>query len=262
MIETEGLGRNVFNNIDACYYIGRDATPEPEPDAMNGVYALVYGPNKEIIDTGWSPMNAWNGLHSAAIRWFSNLSMDDPGLIVEYWKRDSEGNEVLARDPIELTWDTYNSDEYGDNCGVNLFSENYEYRIIVKSHPSLSENEWVAVDYIRIIILDYHQVMAGYVSGVEDDEGAVAIQVDWPEIYSITGDGTAFVTRTITYPVPLEVLGAFPTMSSRNFGYEVIPFLINEDDFTIRASRYNGANWSGTIEVVCDLKLLLIIKPL
>ena len=49
-MDTEGIARNIFNIIDASYYVGKDATILQKEDARTGEYAIVYGPNKEIME--------------------------------------------------------------------------------------------------------------------------------------------------------------------------------------------------------------------
>ena len=100
-MDTEGIARNIFNIIDASYYIGKDATILQKEDARTGEYAIVYGPNKEIMDTGWSVNNAWVGLHTLLLRWETNSSKADQ-VRVEYLWRDEEGNEGVHKVSAEF----------------------------------------------------------------------------------------------------------------------------------------------------------------
>lgn len=256
-MDTEGIARNIFNIIDASYYIGSDATPEPEPDARNGEYALAYGPNKEIVDTGWTMPNAYVGLHDLTIKWYSSgLNDGDYGLVIEYWKKDSEGNEVLAT-MFQTTWDGYISDEFGDSIGLIPFAENYQYRIIVKSHPSIPEDEFIAVDYIRVIDLHPYMVNAGYVYGVAGDEGSMALQRSWPEIYTVTGDGSTYhYDLTVNVPTFSGVVFAvpIPCVLGNSDYIAVVPSIASDySSFVIRVRHIKDIPWSGGVNVLCHL---------
>lgn len=241
---TEGIAKNIFNIIDACYYLGRDATREPEPDAKDGEYALVYGPDKEIMDTGWSEENAWIGPHTSTVRWFTNSIASQP-LVVEYHSRDTEGNEYSLKRTIPFMTDI--SDEFGNSAGTSFFFENYQYRIILKSNIDVAENEFVAVDTMRIIPTSVFSV-EGKVYGTPDGLPAMPkIRAGEVVCYTSGTAHTAIGTVTLEFPLP-EFF--FVTVSVRDDSI-FVPRIQSKsaDKFTVAVWRTDDANWSGGVLV-------------
>lgn len=262
-MNVEGIAKNIFNIIDASYYLGKDAQVTSNSDARGGQYAKVFGPNQIILDTGWSTMNAWVGLHDVTIRWFSDIAANDDGVVVEYWKMDTEGVESLALS-LNCAWNTYNSDEFGNAVGLRYFTENYQYRIIVKSAPNVLQNQFVAVDFLRILPIDNHLVYSPFIYGVTSDEGAAATQMNYPEIYTVTGDGSSsYYLKTVDFPTDFDVEFAVPvaTIYSSRL-HEVCIESITDTNFVLNVMHKNGTNWSGGVQVTCHLGFFPIIRRL
>jgi hypothetical protein len=266
MIDTEGIAKNIFNIIDACYYKGKDATVLPNPEARNGEYAVVYGPNQEILDTGWSTPGAWVGLHGLNLLFYADSLSDGARAVqIEYWKKDIEGNETLAFSTIS-SWDPYICDEFGVGVGLIQFQENYQYRIIVKSDVTVPSNVPIAVDYIRILPVYNYGSNSTYIYGVEEIEGAMAVQWQFPEIYTVTGDGSGYVyTATFNVPTDKGQLWTVPVVSVLgNSVFNAVVTEISSDlsSFTIAVRNTDKTYWSGGVNVCCHLHYFPIMLPL
>lgn len=265
MAESEGIAKNIFNIIDACYYIGEDAVESDHPDARNGKFAVVYGPDKEILDTGWSSDNAWIGLHQLSARWYSDINENEYGISIEYWKRDKEGNETRVL-RTRAKWNTLFSDEFGNGIGLKYFTENYQYRIIIKSYPSVPENKFVAVDYIRIIPTDMWAVKSQFLYAIDNPDGAMTVQNMYPEIFTVTGNGTSY-----TYSLPVNIPqgeGIYLTVPVatvlNNINMLVHIYNISEDwtSFDIVVTHRSNSNWSGEVDVCVHLAYFPILGQL
>jgi hypothetical protein len=263
MAESEGIAKNLFNIIDGCYYIGVDAVIEDHADARGGQYAKVYGSDKTILDTGWSSENAWVGLHQLSIRWYSDLAEDEYGLLVEYWKRDSAGNESLAF-KTQVQWNALFSDEMGNGIGLKYFTENYEYRIVVKSYPAIAEDKYVAVDYIRILPTDMWASKTAFLySSVEHE---MTVQNHFIDIVPVTGDGSGFsYAVTVNIPSNEGVLYAVPVVSVLDNVYVIAStrnLAVDYSSFEIVLTHKDNTVWSGSINVCLDLTYYPIITML
>jgi hypothetical protein len=264
MVESEGIARNIFNIVEGAYYVGKDATVLPEPLARKGQYALVYGGDKEILDTGWSTGNAWAGWHQLSCRWFSDIDEGDHGLWIEYWKRDADGNETLAA-YHPATYDPYVSDEFGTGVGLKYFTENCEFRIRLLSDGSVPEDKYVAVDYLRIIPVDNWAAKSAY-AYAGTDEGSMTVLNLFPEIYTVTGDGSSsYYSLTVDVPWSGDVLWVVPVpaiLGSRNYGVVVTDIATDYTTFTIQVYHRSGTTWSGAVNVLCHLDYFPIINKL
>lgn len=264
-MRNEGIINNMFNIIDASVREGKDAHVTTNSDARNGVYAKVFGPNQEIMDTGWSGLNSWVGLHALSLRWFSNLEEGDSGLIIEYWKKDREGNITLATSH-PATWDTYYSDEFGNGIGFEYFSENYDFKIIIKSHPAVTMDKYVAVDYIRIIPADMWASQSTYIYGVEGEEGSIAVQRQSPEIYTVTGDGSSSVySLNVTIPENSRSVWTVPVvcvLGADDYYANIGSLSSDMRSFQIKVIHRAGSVWSGAVNVLCHLHYFPIIGQL
>lgn len=264
-MEAEGIHRNVFNTINAALNPGEDAEIIPYPEARGGEFAKVYGPDKSIMDTGWSVKNAYSGLHSLTTRWFSDLADSTPGITIEYWRKDENGVEALAA-THQIAYDTYYSNVFGNGVGLKYFAENCEYRIKIKSHHTLAETDWVAVDYIKILPIDVWALHSNYVYGVDSSQGAIAPARSFPEIYTVVNAGGSYIgSLTVNLPDNDNSLWTIPvcTVLGANDYYPVISSISSDfRTFTINVVRRDGTNWSGSINVLCFLTYYPIITVL
>jgi len=245
-MDIEGILKNIFNTIDASYYIGRDAVKVPNPDARKGTYAKVFGPNKEILDTGWSEENAWTGFHRANVRWYTDAATTYQA-VVEYQWIDHEGVEGSYTKNLEHQADI--ADEFGTGAGNSYFHENHKYRIIIRSHADVAEDEYVAVDYIRLIVANMHDaqaqyIMAGTVANVP------AVQIPRSGYVTVTGDGsTYYYTSTVTLPETPLRYHAVPGIQTSNADFTVVITAKGASSFNVTVRHVDGTNWSGGVNV-------------
>jgi hypothetical protein len=254
-MNVEGIGKNIFNIIDATYYIGKHAEVTLSSDARGGQYAKVFGPNQTILDTGWSTMNAWLGQHEINVRWFTDTAAYY-GAILEYWVKDDLGNITLTH-PTELHFMNDVSDEYGNGAGTAYFNENYQYKMIVKSHPSVAANEYVAVDYINIVPVDPKSIKAGSLyAGTNGSQKTPTVRGFY---ITVSGDGTSFKYST-TYTVPLDLTSIYFHPMVCVYGNAVGKYKVDfssysGDTITVTVAHVDGTTWIGEIVVSCILYL-------
>jgi len=244
---SDGLSINIFNIIDASQHPGRDGYVEPNvEDARNRKYVKVFGPNHIIMDTGWYQPNAFLGLHEMSVRWYTD-SLVEYGAVIEYWKRDQAGNQTLSH-KIDLHFMNDISDEFGNKAGVAYFHENMEYKIIIKSHPSVAHDEYVAVDYMSMLPVDKQKVLSPIVHAGVDGVPAIATERDfW---ISIQGDGSNY-KYSYTYYFPEPIVSYFyPVATAWGGGdYYVAFHNWNADSITMWGVHRGGNNWSGSLTV-------------
>jgi len=253
MPQVEGIAKNIFNIIDAAYYAGRDADNALNSDARGGKYAKVYGPNKLILDTGWSTKNAWIGQHEVNVRWFTDTTAYY-GAILEYWIKDSSGNETLAHSP-HLHHMNDISDEYGNGAGIAYFNENYQYKLIVRSHPTVAENEYVAVDYVKIIMVDPKSVKSADVYA--GSNGAQETPTFRGFYVTVTGNGTSF-KYSATYTLPISLTGLYFIPQVCVYGNADGKYLpafssYSGNTVTVTVGHVDETVWSGGVVVSCFL---------
>lgn len=247
-MDTEGIARNIFNIIDASYYIGKDATILQKEDARTGEYAIVYGPNKEIMDTGWSVNNAWVGLHTLLLRWETNSSKADQ-VQVEYLWRDEEGNEGVHKRSAEFQDGiSYRS---GNGIGRAYFHENNEYRIIVRSSPSVEVDKYVAVDYIGMLVTNAWNVRSFIYPSVEKDIPLIpTIEAGICNAYS---DGTDYYGMG-TVNLIHEYRFYYPTLTPLIAGgYVARVNDIRDDSFDVVFWRTDGQQFNGGISIFYNI---------
>ncbi len=257
---SEGVHRNIFNVIDSTVYSGDDSTPISNPDARGGEESRVYGPNQKIMDTGWSDFNAWNGAHALTCRWFSNLTNEKPGLLIEYWKKDADGNQSLKS--YNIRWVDSVSPKAGNGAGFLNFSENNQYRILVKSHPTLAETDWVAMDYLKINPIDNWTVKS---SAIFPSGNFIAAPRVYGKYYVVTNDGSSPAgSLTVSLPFNEESVHTIPNCNVYgslldNFYANIGDISEDKGSFSIRVMRRDGAVWSGGVSVLC---LMLYFPPI
>jgi len=245
-METEGIARNIFNIIDATYYLGKDAEPMLHSDARGKKYAKAYGPNKELLNTGWSTKNAWVGLHNLSVRYFSDTVATN-GAVLEYHWKDVEGNTDSYS--VDLLFQNDIADEFGRGAGNAYFHENLQYKLIVKSHPDVAEDEFVSVDYIKMELSDIRKVTSQYAYAGSGGE-VPAIQVSRAGTAVVTGNGTDYA-----YPVTID-LGATPQVYRVNVtaytnlkSYYAMVDTKNPSSFVAWAVNKDGSLWSGGVSI-------------
>lgn len=252
-MNVEGIAKNIFNIIDASYYLGKDAQVTPNADARGGQYAKVFGPNQIIVDTGWSTMNAWVGQHEMNVRWFTDTS-SYYGAILEYWMKDREGVETLVHS-TDLHFMNDVSDEYGNSAGVAYFNENYQYKMVIRSHPSVSQEEYVAVDYINIRPVDPNSVKASYVyAGANGAQKTPTIRGFY---IHVLGDGSNYRYST-TYTIPVDLTDLYFNVAVCLYGnsegkYVAGFYNYSGDTITVTVTHVDGTMWSGDLVVSCIL---------
>jgi hypothetical protein len=243
MGDSEGIARNIFNIIDAVYYKGKDAVISPNSDARGGEFSKVFGPNKVILDTGWSPMNAFVGLHQILMRWYTDSQSEDNHIIVEYHWRDKDGNK--GNHSVTRSFQGDISDEVGNGVGKAYFHENYQYRFVVKSHPSIRENEYVAVDYLKIIVNNIFSVDDMFYGGETP-----AIPYDVSGYTTLTGDASNwYFTKTITLDFTPFTFSPFVMLGTTNVLMKPVITRQGSNDFDVTVSTDNQEAWSGSLTI-------------
>lgn len=264
MGDSEGIARNIFNIIDGGYYKGPDAVIISNTSARGGRESRVYGASKIIVDTGWSPPNAWVGLHQLSIRWFTNRGTGQSGLTVEYWKKDASGTESVAM-TVTVPWNPINSSKAGNGMGVAYFSENNQYRIIVKSHSSVPAVNYVSVDYIKIIPVDIWAVGSDYYHALPDPDGAMALNTFYSTIETVTASGTNwFHSKTVTISNTGNYL-AVPVACILGNQYTIANIKSIASDyksFVLEIAHKDGVNWTGSLSAVVHVSFYPVVAPL
>lgn len=243
---TSGLIRNPFHILDAVDYIGEDAYEEYEEDAKDYTVAKAVGPDQVIMDTGYFEANALLGVHRSSIRFFTASVVTYP-IVFEYWFMDPEGNE--NRVEFNTIFQNDIGDEWGRIIDTSYFHENYQYRIVVRTHSSLGVDEYVWVDYVKLIPTDpsNQKGWITYASSSTPDVPAIPIERSGWE--TILGDGS-----TYTYQDTFSI-GATPQLTHITVtAYSTLGIVANihsfsATKFTVRAWRTNEINWSGNIGV-------------
>lgn len=278
---TSGISVNPFNIIDAIEYKSSNAVPTSQAGAKDGTIAVVTGPNQVIFDTGYLPKDSLLGLHQFYVKWYSSVAGTLAngqiwnGLVFQYWKKDSSGNETNVYN-YEVPWHDDIS-PYGLNwCGLCFFFEGYQYRIVIVSDSSISDTDWVGLDYIRMNDIDPVMLAGNYAEGgTVYNNGAPAV----PQILqsrvgvSIAGGGYSY---TVNISIPLVNSGADMTalvstdLSSATVSganpQDIYASLIGTSGSTITVAITNtmGANWSatGTVYVNCIFYIHEYVTPL
>lgn len=256
----KGLRKNMFNILDGQHNIHDNATLIDESNAKDGVVAAVKGPNKPIIDTGYYEMNELVGLHQLKIRWFSNLTSGN-GLVVQYWKKDADGNESHTDFPVSISATVGNIGEtFGNSADKLYFSPNYQYRIKVISAPSISDANYVSVDFIGLLPINEWNVSTSYVLA---DSGGPRLLSFYPSYRTVTSNGS---TTGIVHFAYNSEEGALPflgnngnvtiqtTVTSSNNSCGWIANVVNDDEngFDIVVSCTAGA-WTGACGVMIEI---------
>lgn len=252
----KGLRKNMFNILDGQHNIHDNATLVDESNAKDGVVAAVKGPNRPIIDTGYYEMNELVGLHQLKIRWFGSIT-SGPGVVVQYWKKDVDGNESHVDFPIP--WMSDISPIYGNSAKRVYFSPNYQYRIKVISDPSILDTDYVAVDYFNVLPVDDFGVTS-YISTSSDQTPESLTTV--PIFLVVTGNGglTGVLhysyssnSTTILFQDAFNInIQATAQNTNENLGWTANVGNIDSNGFDLVVSTTNG-NWNGTCGVYVSI---------
>lgn len=250
MVEYEianGLIRNPFHILDAVNdSISRDAMEVYNEDGMDYSVAMAIGPDKVLMDTGYLDANTLIGVHNASIRFYTPSSVTYP-IIFEYWFLAPDGTEGSVT--VNTIFQNDIGDEWGRGIGFAYFHENYQYRIIVRTHSSLGEDEYVWVDYVKLTAFDPKTPSSMYAAASSTDPEVPAIQVErsgWENFY---GDGSSY-TYQQTYNLGATPQRAHITVTAYSvLGITANIYNVSAPYFTVRAWRTNGSSWSGTISI-------------
>jgi hypothetical protein len=153
---TNGLTTNPYRVIQAVEKIGNGADVVQNASASFGTVASVTGPNQIIMDTGYFPMNEFLGAHHFDVRWFSNIGSGN-GINVQWWKMDKNGVESMSAIAY-LAYFEGVADGFGTSGGGAYFSPNYQYRFVLISDSTVTANEYVAVDFMKITTEDQWKI--------------------------------------------------------------------------------------------------------
>lgn len=249
-----GMSKNGPRIVDATAYMGRDAVVQNIPDAMDGTVAKVAGANKIILDTGYLPPNEFVGVHHIDIIWYSsfagNVSGTKYGLTLQYWCKDTNGNESMSTS-VDIDWHDDISDEFGNSGGGGYFDKNKQYRFVIVSHSTLADTEWVGVDFLRIIFEDHWKpsLITVYAS---PNENPVSLDLDAVQV-AVTNNGTAANSYTVEVPMPYDCSYSMIIPGVEASGYIAsIPAKSTStgNGFKITVEHKNpSVTWTGTIVV-------------
>lgn len=203
----KGLRKNMFNIVDAQNAIHDDAILNGEPLAKDGFTAAVKGPGKILIDTGYYGMNELVGLHQIKMRWFSNI-ISGNGLTIQYWRKDKDGNEEKIY-PNDIPWRSGISQIFGNGAGTCYFQENYQYRIKVISHFSLSNDDYVGIDYFTLKPIDEWGVRSVFIQA-GTHSSAPRVLTTYIDSINVNGNGSQIATAHYSYMYPEVYEGLSP----------------------------------------------------
>lgn len=258
--ETLGITKNQFNILNAVNYHGRDAFVEERADAMEGVVASVIGPNKKIMDTDYFPMNEFIGQHRSIIKFFTNINDGDKAVTLEYYYKDSEGVEGVVSQDGE--YNEYFSNKAGSPMLNCQFFENYQYRIVVKSHPTLAEDEWVALDFIKLEITNPASVKSEFETYNLTSE-SLGVLLTWPYMVEVTGNGSSDSYSTVqNFGGVMSDFSVACTVEATSTGLGATITNRTSSSFTVTVSTYNGSNWSGSVYVNCVPMMIITSLPI
>lgn len=189
-IKTEGLSLNPFHIIDGTQgNKGPDATLAPITDAKNGDVAMVFGPDKIIVDTGYYEENSFIGAHQVSVRYFTDYPSLEYGLIFEYWVMEEDGTEYMALS-VDVPYNNDISPYFGNGAGFNYFSENKLHRFVIKSSFEVPEENYVAVDWIKLAVISEWTTTSDKIYATDGKAPAVLQIANMP--ITITGDGSNY----------------------------------------------------------------------
>ena len=251
MMDGEGLLKNMGGLIDATTYKGEDSFVNPNvPEARGGDTVKAIGPDKNLFDTKYLYFNEFIGVYQLYIRAFSNLSDGANAIVTEHWKKDAEGNEILISS--EDTWVDTLARIGGLGIGRGYFHENNQHRIIIKTSKSLSETDYIELDYVKLMPIDLWSVSSPLYKYNQSYDVPALMQVRKVEL-TITGDGSSD-TYTVTYNLPFETVSYWVTPAIYESAGKIFPVVINVTgtSFTV-AATHKSSNWSGSVNVVCTI---------
>lgn len=246
---TTGITRNPFHIIDAVEFMGEDAYEEYEETAKDYSVAKVIGPDQVIMDTGYMDVNEFLGLHHTYIKWYTGVGDGNEGIVLEYWWIDPEGNEDSYS--ISATYDEDTSTTTGDGRGLAYFHDNYQYRFVVKSSDSIRTDDYVAVDYIKLSVLNQNVAQAEYADISTSSPGVPAVQIERAGYTNYNASGSTY-TYNVTVGIGATPQYFFPTITAYNslgIAANVISWATGLPYFVARVWRTNETHFSGNVTV-------------
>jgi hypothetical protein len=134
----------------------------------------------------------------------------------------------------------------------------------VKSYPSVGEDKYVAVDYIRILPTDMWASKTAFLySSVEHE---MTVQNHFIDIVSVTGDGSGFsYAVTVNIPSNEGVLYAVPVVSMLDNTTLIAStrnLAVDYSSFEIVVTHKDNTVWSGSVNVCLHQAYYPIISML
>lgn len=246
---TTGLTKNTFKIIESTSNLGQDAIIDQNADAKDGTYAKVRGPNKIIVDTGYFPINELIGLHQVSVRWFSSISSGN-GIQIQYWRKDASGNEANVSN-VDVPWNNDISPLFGNSGGFSYFFENYQYRIVIVSEPSIFSTDWVAVDYIKLVPNDMWALKGDAVYGGAYNGNVPGV----PQLINYTfnvpaGGSASSYTATVSLN-SCKGTSVVAAINDANVDRIVKVNNVTDNSFDVTVTHRAGTTWSGQCGVTC-----------
>jgi hypothetical protein len=243
----EGVTINPFHIIDVCLMNrGRDAVLDQIADAKGGDVLKVFGPDKIIVDTEYYEPNLFIGAHQVSVRYFTDYLELEYGLIFEYWVKEEDGTEYMALS-VDVPYNNDISPYFGNGCGFNYFSENKQHRFVIKSSFEVPEDNYVAVDWIKLAVISEWTTTSDKIYATDGKAPAILQIANIP--ITITGNGSNYKYSTI---VNLGFTPEVYTVKTSNDGDsagETIGTVTSYDEssFVATFTDIQHVNWSGTL---------------
>lgn len=261
MSETSGMPKNIFRLLPSSSNRGRDSILVSNPNSIEGEVSQVLDPNKIVFDTGYVPAGEWAGEHQVVVKWYSNIPVgsngksSNPGITVQYWVTDENGIESMALSE-DVPYSTSFSPLFGDGVGLNYFSETKQHRIVVVSHASLQDGQYVQIDYVKMDVVSRWDTQAYYIYCGDNSTPAVSYQ-DVVQV-TITGDSSTYKFST-TYQLPYTPYWFVVTPcndgdSSGDSEFSVTNYDYTNNKFTVTCTDLQHVNWSGKLTFTCIIQ--------
>lgn len=268
MISTStGIPENLSGIIDATIIKGADSQVIDDSTYSNGNAVRCAAPNGEIINTGWLPAGTLAGAMNLVFYSKSNVADDTNFVQIYIWRRDNIGTESLETGAG--AWSNPETKAYADVLGLTIgrinqgfYNINYEYKIIIKTVPTLASGKYVDMDYIQFIPSPINPLLY-YANGYRDvDVVGEYIFVPAMERISltVTGTGTTKATKAYTttnYYGDSTVTGS--SSDSQMLVYSVTDPSGTTNAGTIGLCSTDGLTFTGTwhVEIVVNGRAII-----
>jgi hypothetical protein len=163
---------------------------------------------------------------------------------------NSSGNESLAY----TVYTAYHADIspiFGNGIGECIFESNTTYRIIITSDSSISDSDWVGVDYIIMKPVNEYNITSYGIFG-----GTVPVtEQRVVDSINIAGTGTQTASAHYTFPVfPFSYCHVFMGLAAVGAFTVTYAFDADMTGMTVYVSIVSGT-WTGSVYVDLDISI-------